>query len=323
MMSLPNSPGSEQIAANTTSIDFDSLSESAVSAYSSTKADISLQRSGCDVGWSDYSYLQDTPSTHQAANQKDIRAILSQLQTDLTETLHRGLPPEFQSNVENAIRTCVGNALSKWAPEPNINPLSASEPPLPTEAESPGSDTSFFDPDLFLSGDFLSPKFLKPLPSTQPAKDCTIIGTTSPKPPDGHLQTSSCSRRIGRKPVKIGWEKYKGTLYQLYVKEDLAMKEVIKVMNEIHGFKASVKQYRYQLGEKWGWKKYNGSSTKHGLGPEPAEIVGEFSIAPDFLSLYHPEAHSPGFDLSHDAGSGIVGVDDIEDQDECDMNINF
>ncbi|KAI1334780.1 hypothetical protein F5Y15DRAFT_280551 [Xylariaceae sp. FL0016] len=79
-----------------------------------------------------------------------------------------------------------------------------------------------------------------------------------PKEPRSPLKTrrvraprNAPSRRID---TEI-WNHHKPALYRLYCKKKLPLPDVIKEM-ELHNFKASVKQYRYRLGEKWKWPKY-------------------------------------------------------------------
>ncbi|KAJ2988422.1 hypothetical protein NUW58_g3985 [Xylaria curta] len=77
------------------------------------------------------------------------------------------------------------------------------------------------------------------------------------------------------KKEKLQWEKHKMTLHQLYVVEDKPLPVVMEIMLKQHNFKPTTKQcmlipashvstklqqdtnYRYKLGEKWKWKKYN------------------------------------------------------------------
>ncbi|KAI0096448.1 Clr5 domain-containing protein [Nemania sp. FL0031] len=326
-----NSPRPEQISADATGIDFGSPAES---AYSSTNLNTHLQQSVYDADWPEISYLQDTFSTSQTVTQTDIRMILFQLQTDLIKTLQPKLPPELQGNIEASIRTCVDSVLCKWAPIDS----SASEPPLPARTESPCSDTSSFCPDLLraLSGshilisDFFNPKPLKPRPFTQSA-DVSAADTTSPVPSHDNpgLKTSSTperSERTDRPERQSGrakWDKYKDVLCRLYVEENLPIQEVMKIMKERHGFSASVKQYRYQIGEKWGWKKYNGSTAKNGLKSGIVETTEESSITSLLLFKPGERGLSPRFDQPYDTSSSIVGLDDVEYRDQCDMDLDF
>ncbi|KAI0159758.1 hypothetical protein GGR57DRAFT_437178 [Xylariaceae sp. FL1272] len=59
----------------------------------------------------------------------------------------------------------------------------------------------------------------------------------------------------GQGHQRINWGPHKRTLWRLYVKQKKPLPEVKRMM-EASGLKATNKQYRYQLGDKWGWKKY-------------------------------------------------------------------
>ncbi|KAI0100565.1 hypothetical protein GGR51DRAFT_564101 [Nemania sp. FL0031] len=82
---------------------------------------------------------------------------------------------------------------------------------------------------------------------------------------------------------KVMWDKYKSILHRLYVKEAKTLPEVMGIMKDKYGYNASVKQCMlvlvaaihrymalYQLGEKWGWKKYN-----QGGGKQPQTRINK------------------------------------------------
>ncbi|KAJ8129370.1 hypothetical protein O1611_g4265 [Lasiodiplodia mahajangana] len=294
-------PRPEQISTDATSIDSDSLSDAAGSVSLSTDVTTNPQRS--------------------AITQTDIRIILFQLQMDLIQTLQPSLPPELRGNIESAVRTCVDSTLNKWAP---IDSLSTPEPSLPARAESPCSDASSLDQGLLLalsqshllSNDFFGPKTLKPVPLTQPVKGSIAVHTTSPIPSHNYPEASSTPGRVAhtdrteRQSGRVKWDKYKDILCQLYVEENLPIQEVMKIMKERHGFSASVKQYRYQIGEKWRWKKYNGSAAKNRVRPSLVETTDEeLPVIPSGPFSFGPGARgmSLGFDRSYDTSSSTFG----------------
>ncbi|KAI1499307.1 Clr5 domain-containing protein [Biscogniauxia marginata] len=57
------------------------------------------------------------------------------------------------------------------------------------------------------------------------------------------------------------WNRYQPVLRKLYKKKGMPLPEVMKKMEAQYNFKATTKQYRYRLGQVWGWMKYN-----HGNG---------------------------------------------------------
>ncbi|KAI1146146.1 hypothetical protein F4825DRAFT_441582 [Nemania diffusa] len=74
--------------------------------------------------------------------------------------------------------------------------------------------------------------------------------------------TGESAPRKGSRGAKRDWDKYHDILYKLYKLEEKPLPVVMKIMEDDLDFKATVKQYRYQLGEKWGWKKYGQNDNK-------------------------------------------------------------
>ncbi|KAI0458551.1 hypothetical protein F5B21DRAFT_436039 [Xylaria acuta] len=223
---------------------------------------------------------------------KDIGTILCQLQTDLIEMVRVASPPRCQtcrslsysasaeSSVESAIRRCVNNALKRWAPEFKTNSSSDAETSSPLVADFPdryqyplleattnfpstsseilstSSEVSNTSSEICNRESYMS-RHLDPRsggllgsinsPSSEPSN---IRPTTSLN--IGRVETSDRGKRLY-------WEKQKDILYRLYVEEDKPLPVVMEIMKG-YGFCPTVKQYRYQLGEKWGWKKYNASA---------------------------------------------------------------
>ncbi|KAI1419083.1 hypothetical protein F5Y12DRAFT_779755 [Xylaria sp. FL1777] len=194
--------------------------------------------------------------------QQDIRAIINQLETDIIERM-RMIPAPYDASservVESTIRSYIKSALERWAPESKTNSSSQAEEavsllpaisdrdPNPLHKATPQSSNALFD----------IPHTLSQLPNTCPE-------TSNPKynkdrPLRDILVTKSDEfasiypRRIG----KNGWKKHYPTLRRLYMEEQKDLATVMSIMAEKYNFKATPKQYRYQLGVKWNWKKYN------------------------------------------------------------------
>ncbi|KAI1490790.1 hypothetical protein F5X96DRAFT_694096 [Biscogniauxia mediterranea] len=64
------------------------------------------------------------------------------------------------------------------------------------------------------------------------------------------------------------WKQYQPRLKELYKIRGLPLPEVMKKMESQYSFKATTKQYRYRLGQVWGWMKYN-----HGTYQSPKTQV--------------------------------------------------
>ncbi|KAJ8127087.1 hypothetical protein O1611_g6549 [Lasiodiplodia mahajangana] len=78
---------------------------------------------------------------------------------------------------------------------------------------------------------------------------------------DGLAAEAGCSK--APRADKMSWDRFKDILYDLYMLQAKTLPEVMKTMLDQHNFERS-----YQLGEKWGWKKYN----QAGVKPPPARI---------------------------------------------------
>ncbi|RWA05976.1 hypothetical protein EKO27_g9135 [Xylaria grammica] len=118
------------------------------------------------------------------------------------------------------------------------------------------------------------------------------IDSTSPEPFNTGLAASmeidpyEPASQASRRPTKKEWDKYRPILERLYIEEQLPLFEVIKIMEEKYHFFRTTKQYRYQLGEKWGWKKYK-ANTSYRPGVDDGYRVGGGYPEP------YPDTHAP------------------------------
>ncbi|KAI1738426.1 hypothetical protein F4680DRAFT_449859 [Xylaria scruposa] len=204
----------------------------------------------------------------------------------------RSLPDSAAADhlLQSAISECINNALRKWAPESDIKlpvaldakdkaPLSAPEAPMwhidDADADvllQPDHLDDDFD-DLFDFGYASEPLFEMPReisntssegPDISNRKPCRRpLGSTDVAAPEFVNIIPKASSSTGAEEIpeprrgKLNWNKYKRIIYRMYMEQDLNLPVVIRKMANEYGFMATVKQYRYQLGEKWKWKKYN------------------------------------------------------------------
>ncbi|CAJ2512798.1 Uu.00g009170.m01.CDS01 [Anthostomella pinea] len=125
------------------------------------------------------------------------------------------------------------------------------------------------------------------------------------------------AKRISRED----WGKHKLNLRQLYREQGLPLPQVMREMKARHNFEASKKQYRYRLGEVWGWLKYN-QGHKRSQTPEtpsyPASDLEDRDVR--YLSVNLPESvevSSVEFDGMPTPPSGS------EDNDRADRDASF
>ncbi|KAI1357208.1 hypothetical protein F5Y08DRAFT_219446 [Xylaria arbuscula] len=238
--------------------------------------------------------------------QDDIETVLHQLKKDLIEAVRKAQTPVDQmvhtlpheanaeSSVEIAIKRCVNSALERYtAKSDTISSSQISAPTLPlicssnthqsssdeltmrpSEISSDQSDTSGqlpnTSPEVSISH---RNRPLSPLPSTLQSS----IKSTSNETPNTCSTASSvenhddtASRKQARTDQYI-WSCHKQTLNRLYMVEKRPLNHVREIMAKEYNFKPTAKQYRYQLGVKWGWKKYNHLPNNSTLGSEGRE----------------------------------------------------
>ncbi|KAI0419747.1 Clr5 domain-containing protein [Xylaria grammica] len=250
-----------------------------------------------------------------------IYQLLYQLQDDLIAAV-RMIPPAqgqtsypsshdacAKSSVESAIKKCFKNALERWSfgsqPESSgqVEASASRIAGTPDNAPSaPHEVTTQFPNTCFNIPSTVSPQSTTEAPNTQPfdmellnyLRDAVSgsIDSTSPEPFNAGLAASveidpyEPASRASRRPSKKEWDKYRPILERLYIEEHLPLFEVIKIMEEKYHFFRTTKQYRYQLGEKWGWKKYK-ANTSYRPGVDDGYRVGGGYPEP------YPDTHAP------------------------------
>ncbi|KAI1133214.1 hypothetical protein F5Y10DRAFT_131455 [Nemania abortiva] len=70
-----------------------------------------------------------------------------------------------------------------------------------------------------------------------------------------HSRAAGRAKRRNSQEQKF-WEEHKKKLRELYVTDDLPLKQVMEKMKEVSDFQPTEKQFRYQFGVIWGWRKY-------------------------------------------------------------------
>ncbi|KAI0537373.1 hypothetical protein GGR58DRAFT_472264 [Xylaria digitata] len=180
----------------------------------------------------------DTPyCSENTSLQRTVSDVILELRTDLLGSIRSAAQPQSGAvtsltlgNVEHIIQTSTDNALKKWAPDSG-----ATESPFDRSPPAKiGSSKAASDGDASHS-------------APQPPTPSTAAHPEAQKPPDSKA-------RVG----VPAWNKYRDVLKKLYVDDGNPLPIVVKTMEEKYGFVATIKQYRYQFGERWGWKKYNG-----------------------------------------------------------------
>ncbi|KAF2965832.1 hypothetical protein GQX73_g7738 [Xylaria multiplex] len=229
----------------------------------------------------------DTPYCSEDTTLKRTASdIILELRTDLLESVRSAVQPQSGpvtsltlENVEHIIRTSTDNSLRKWAPDSGVTEISHDRSP-PVKM---GSSKAALDCD-------------PPHPALQRPSPSTAVRLEAQKPSDAKT-------RVGV-PT---WDKYKTILKRLYVEEDHPLPIVVKIMEEKYGFVATRKQYRYQFGERWGWKKYNGQLMQRkkpyrehvGSGrAEPGDAKSPASM-PDMLPRTGDSESSREFDTEY------------------------
>ncbi|KAI1327119.1 hypothetical protein F5Y16DRAFT_203746 [Xylariaceae sp. FL0255] len=90
---------------------------------------------------------------------------------------------------------------------------------------------------------------------------------------------NKCARKDSTK-----WDENKGTLRSLYMRHNFPLPRVMAIMKKQYGFDATPKQFRYQLTNIWGWKKYNQPNKESPV----EEIDLSVPLEPDISSVEAP-----------------------------------
>ncbi|KAI1284205.1 Clr5 domain-containing protein [Xylaria sp. FL0933] len=294
-MSSPDSNQMQQTSAHTTGTITESRLEPIRLVSPCTEVFETVRERG-DAGTTNAS------NKSQLTIQQDITTILRQLETDLLEAVRMVSAPRCHTvsyttraehDIESVIKECVNNALTRWAPD-----IATSLSPAAEESLAIAADLSDWSLCCLTEGtpNLLSPSFEIPITSSEaPATSAEVLSAsesidqeshTDHDPPfwpgeplDSGDRTSSESRDIHYKTASTAenveftdrhrgrakrdaWEQHRPVLRRLYVDENQPLPDVMRTMRENYNFGPTVKQYRYQLGSKWGWKKYNQGTAK-------------------------------------------------------------
>ncbi|KAI0969770.1 Clr5 domain-containing protein [Xylaria arbuscula] len=206
----------------------------------------------------------DASCKTQQMTREGIKAVLYQLQKNLIESVRMVLalgdqtcqtsPHEanVESSIETAIKQCVNSTLERWILDSNTD-------------SSPQVEKSTLH-NVGISDSYLSPvhKATTEPPSTSSDLPNTALQMPDECPPDASLTDQAALRRRAR---KANWENHRDNLHRLYIREQKPLPDVIRIMADRYGFKATPKQYRYQIGSKWSWKKYNATEMRPSSHP--------------------------------------------------------
>ncbi|KAI1269023.1 hypothetical protein F5Y18DRAFT_373356 [Xylariaceae sp. FL1019] len=73
---------------------------------------------------------------------------------------------------------------------------------------------------------------------------------------------------------RVDWEPHRHTIWQLYIKENKTLPVVMEIM-KAKGLKATVKQFRYQIGDIWKFKKYGLKPNHNSIGGDESQTEAE------------------------------------------------
>ncbi|KAI8635044.1 hypothetical protein F5Y19DRAFT_470094 [Xylariaceae sp. FL1651] len=245
-------------------------------------------------------YCSEEGPLRQPDAQRAVGQILLELRANLLEAtrsvsqhrtseLNTGCdPPNY---LEDAIQKCVNDSLKKWAPTLDITPLPPETfPPIDVESTKIWSIAS-------------QPLAVSSIPSS---------------PSMANIQAKEIyrSKELPSRIDRGLWEKYKPSLEYLYLKRNLSLPVVMQEMLEKHKFSATAKQYRYQLGEAWGWKKYQQSTriSRHKRGRAKPEKTGALEMAQkaleDFVLVDVPQPKRDGEPMQG-VDTGFVSLNEL------------
>ncbi|KAI0977648.1 Clr5 domain-containing protein [Xylaria arbuscula] len=240
----------------------------------------------------------------QRITYEDVETIVYQLQENLIETM-RMVPPSrcqtcdsssydasTESRIESAIRDCVKSALETWTRGYETNTSSHTDMHITDSHDSHQylrSEMTAQSSGIFSDITETQSELSDTLPAVSnlchnrsidvsltelPRSIESTCSEPSHMPPNLSLdmdQDKSESRVFNASNNK-DWKKHRSILEHLYMVENKPLAEVRSFMAEQHNFNPTPKQYRYQFGVKWGWKKYNAN-------PSPQRHADPFPIS--------------------------------------------
>ncbi|KAI1175831.1 Clr5 domain-containing protein [Nemania sp. FL0916] len=227
-----------------------------------------------DHAQSESSHVRNKAST-RSVTQKDLEFILHRLQDDLIAVIHTIIPyacsncreswygsSSSDSSLETAIKSCVESTLNSWTPIPETNSLESSNILWYTGISESNSNLLPIH-DLGLTRYHGSPEeFRRPIDLGRTMDSDQLIVPTdnrATESPDHRGKTAPDTKQANPplKTSRLDWEKHKDILRKLYCEENKTLSEVRMTMDKKYSFRATTRQYRYILGGKWGFRKYN------------------------------------------------------------------